>query len=119
VEYGEYATFHPTFLYEGLLDLAIGVMLVWLVLRIPADPRLRNGEAICVYLVLYGMARLAIESMRTDSLHIGPLPAAYWLSFATIAIGAGVAIGRRLATQGGRPRENPSLEEGRDELAVE
>jgi prolipoprotein diacylglyceryl transferase len=119
LEYVENATFHPTFLYEGLLDFAIGVMLVWLVLRIPTDPRFRNGDAICMYLVLYGMARLAIESMRTDSLHIGPLPAAYWLSSATIAIGAGVAIGRRLAAPGDRPRNTPSMGEGRDELAVE
>jgi prolipoprotein diacylglyceryltransferase len=44
---------------------------------------------------MYGGARLLIEPMRTDSLYIGPWPAAYWLSIALIVAGAALAYWRR------------------------
>jgi prolipoprotein diacylglyceryltransferase len=40
-----------------------------------------------VYLVTYGVARFLIERIRTDSLYIGPLPAAFWLSGLLIVSG--------------------------------
>lgn len=85
--YADHATFHPTFLYEGLLDLALAALLIWIVLRIPRDPRLRVGDAIWAYCVGYGSIRFAVEHLRTDSLTIGPWPAAYWLSLALVAVG--------------------------------
>jgi phosphatidylglycerol:prolipoprotein diacylglycerol transferase len=72
--------FHPTFLYESLFNLANAVFLSWLALRIPHSSRLRHGDVFALYLVSYGIARFLIERIRTDSLYIGPLPAAYWLS---------------------------------------
>jgi len=94
--YEQYATFHPTFLYESLFNVANAVLLAWLVLRVPRDSRLRDGDVTAVYLVLYGIARLILESMRTDSLYIGPLPAAYWLSGGLIVAGLAIFVGRRM-----------------------
>jgi prolipoprotein diacylglyceryltransferase len=44
---------------------------------------------------MYGGARLIVEPMRTDSLYIGPWPAAYWFSIALIVAGALVVVWRR------------------------
>jgi phosphatidylglycerol:prolipoprotein diacylglycerol transferase len=101
-EYAAYSTFHPTFLYEGILDLGIAAILIWLVLQLPHDRRLREGDVLWTYFVLYGLARLAVERIRTDSLYIGPLPAAYWVSGALIAGGL-LMIVLRHAAWTGRP----------------
>ena len=94
-EFAAVATFHPTFLYESLGNLIIAVSLGWLVLQMPHDRRLREGDALWLYLIAYGVIRFLIERIRTDSLYIGPLPAAYWLSFGLIGVGfAGLVIGR-------------------------
>jgi phosphatidylglycerol:prolipoprotein diacylglycerol transferase len=88
VEFAQFSTFHPTFLYEGILDLVIAGVLIWLVLRMPGSTRLREGDALWSYFILYGAARFLIERVRTDSLYIGPWPAAYWLSVGLILLGA-------------------------------
>jgi phosphatidylglycerol:prolipoprotein diacylglycerol transferase len=82
--------FHPTFFYESLFNLANAIFLSWLALRVPRSRRLRHGDVLAIYLIDYGIARFLIERVRTDSLFIGPLPAAYWLSWALI--GAGISI---------------------------
>src|SRR5215204_4045618 len=84
--------FHPTFLYESLFNLANAVLLAWITLRIPKSTRLRHGDVLAVYLITYGAARFLIERIRTDSLYLGPLPAAYWLSWVLIAVGSGLLI---------------------------
>jgi phosphatidylglycerol:prolipoprotein diacylglycerol transferase len=104
--YEQYATFHPTFLYEGILDLAIAALLIWLVLRMPRDRRLREGDALWLYLILYGIARLVVESVRTDSLYIGPLKAAYWLSGLLIVLGAALLVLKHTVWPG-RPADPP------------
>ena len=68
----------------------------------PKHPFWREGDAIWIYCVLYGAVRFAIESLRTDSLTIGPFPAAYWLSWALILIGVVMFVGRRTIWQGAR-----------------
>lgn len=91
--------FHPTFLYESLFNLANAVLLSWLALRVPANPRLRHGDILGLYLVNYGVGRFLIEGLRTDSLFLGPLPAAYWLSWALILVGLVVLIVPRLRSE--------------------
>jgi phosphatidylglycerol---prolipoprotein diacylglyceryl transferase len=90
--YEQNATFHPTFLYEGILNLLIAACLIWIVLRMPRSKWLREGDVLWLYLILYGIARLLIESVRTDSLYIGPFKAAYWVSGALIAGGGALLI---------------------------
>ena len=90
--YEQFATYHPAFLYESLFSLLNAIVLSWLVLHLPILRRLRDGDVVGLYLIAYGVERLLIERIRTDSLYIGSLPAAYWLSFALIAGGALVLI---------------------------
>lgn len=94
-QYMQYSTFHPTFLYEMILDLINCVVLTWLTLRLPKSKTLREGDILAIYCIAYGLGRFAIESIRTDSLYIGPLPAAYWLSFFLIGVGVFLLIARR------------------------
>lgn len=101
-EYAQYSTFHPTFLYESLCDLVIAATLMWVVRNMPRNAFWREGDAIWIYCILYGLVRFVIERMRTDSLTIGPYPAAYWLSWTLIAIGVVMLIGRRTVWNGTR-----------------
>ena len=61
--YEDFATFHPTFLYESLLNVALVGVLVWVTSR----TRLRQGSVIWVYLAGYGMIRFCVELLRTDT----------------------------------------------------
>ncbi len=54
---------HPTFLYESLWN--IGVLLILLLIR---RKKAFDGELFFMYLMLYGVGRFWIESMRTDQL---------------------------------------------------
>jgi phosphatidylglycerol:prolipoprotein diacylglycerol transferase len=84
--------FHPTFLYESLFNLANAALLTWIALRIPGSRSLRHGAVLGIYLVNYGLARFLIERIRTDSLFLGPLPAAFWLSWGLVATGVGLLL---------------------------
>jgi prolipoprotein diacylglyceryl transferase len=57
-----FATFHPTFLYELLWNLAAAAFVIW------ADRRFRlgHGRAFALYVVSYCVGRLWIELLRTD-----------------------------------------------------
>lgn len=103
--YEAFATFHPTFLYESIFNTVNAIVLAWLVLNGPRLRWFRNGDVIALYLIAYGVARLFIERIRTDSLYIGPWPAAYWLSFGLVASGVTIMIWRRRAYAGDRTRE--------------
>lgn len=92
--YEAFATFHPTFLYESIFNLLFAMALTWLVVKGPRFSWFRTGFVTGTYLIGYGLVRLPLESIRTDSLYIGPWPAAYWLSFALIAAGVTVLVWR-------------------------
>jgi len=60
--YGQYATFHPTFLYELLWNLAaLGVLLA-----LERRFRLGNGRVFALYAVLYTLGRGWVEDLRID-----------------------------------------------------
>jgi prolipoprotein diacylglyceryl transferase len=61
--YREFATFHPTFLYEQLWNLAIIGFILWYEDR----RKLVRGSWFLVYAVLYGIGRFLIEFLRTDT----------------------------------------------------
>lgn len=100
--------FHPTFLYESLFNLANAALLSWVALRIPKSTRLGHGDVLGIYLINYGIARFLIEGIRTDSLYLGPLPAAYWLSWGLVAMGVALLIFLRWARHP-RGEPHPSL----------
>lgn len=62
---GEVIYYHPTFLYESLWNL-----LGFLVLHVFSKKRRRDGEVFAGYVAWYGLGRLWIEGLRTDSLYL-------------------------------------------------
>ena len=90
--YSEAATFHPTFLYEGLWNVALAVFLV----RIERRGVLRPGYLVGLWVFGYGLGRLWVEALRVDqaSLIVG-VRVNTWMALAAIAVGAVVTwIGR-------------------------
>ncbi len=59
---------HPTFLYESLWCLGILIVLFVLIKNYRY-----NGQIFYAYAMLYGLGRLWIEALRTDSLMLGPI----------------------------------------------
>lgn len=56
---------HPTFLYESLWNLVGFILLVFLFRK----ARKFDGQVFLCYVIWYGVGRLAIEGLRTDSLY--------------------------------------------------
>ena len=111
-QYFAYERFHPTFLYESVFNLANAALLSWVALRMRADSRLRHGDVLALYLINYGVGRYVIERLRLDSLYIGPLPAAYWLSWTLVAVGVALLLLPRLrASVNSPPSRRLSLRE--------
>lgn len=77
---------HPCFLYESLWCLA-----GFLIAHFLHKKRKFDGEMICFYCMWYGMGRIFIESLRTDSLYAGDVRVSQALS-AIIAIGGLVVM---------------------------
>ena len=96
-EYLDVATFHPTFLYELLWNLAAAAVVIW------ADRRFRlsHGRAFALYVALYCAGRLWIELLRTD-----PAETFFGVRLNVFtAIVVGLLAVAYLVWQRGRPRE--------------
>ena len=67
--------FHPTFLYESLWNFLIFILLI-LIFRsnIKKSLTLHAGSISCIYIFLYSVGRLWIESLRIDPLCIASTP---------------------------------------------
>ena len=61
--YIDSSTFHPTFLYEALWNLALVVVLIWL----DRKGVVRRGRLFAVYILGYGLGRFWVESLRSDA----------------------------------------------------
>lgn len=61
----QFETFHPTFLYELLWNLAGAALIVWLDKRFD----LRGGRVFWLYVMVYTAGRLWIEMVRIDDAH--------------------------------------------------
>ena len=93
-----YIQVHPTFLYEGLWNLAI---LIFLLLYL--EHKKFDGEIALLYFAGYGIGRALIESIRTDQLYITgttiPVSMVLGIVMAASAITADLVIRARLARQ--------------------
>lgn len=84
-EYADFATFHPTFLYEALWNLLLTVPIVLLLER---RGKLFKGASIAVYLVVYGTGRFLMELLRTDTtFRFVGLSRNGWVSILAVALG--------------------------------
>lgn len=82
----------PTFLYESVWNL-IGFILIMILRRKPKF--LRRGEITAFYLIWYGLGRMIIEGMRTDSLMFVGLRVSQWLSLLLVIIGVAIIVYQR------------------------
>lgn len=93
--YPDAATFHPTFLYESLWNLAVVIpLLLWLDRR----GRLPTGGLFMVYAAMYGVGRFGLELIRTDTtFRLLGISRNGWVSILVVggALGALVALRRR------------------------
>ncbi len=64
--YEQYATFHPTFLYESLWNLAGFFVLIWLERRF----RIGHGRVLALYVMTYTLGRGWIETLRIDTVEL-------------------------------------------------
>jgi len=65
VGYERFATFHPTFLYELLWNLALASVLIWLGRR----QRIRAPGLFALYVAGYSLGRIGEELLRVDPAH--------------------------------------------------
>jgi prolipoprotein diacylglyceryl transferase len=103
--YADAETFHPTFLYESLWNLALCGFLIWL----DRTGRLRPGFLFPVYVMGYFVARLGLEMLRVDpaSLILG-VRVNVWISIIGIVAGlAFVFAGRRRSDDEASGRVTP------------
>jgi prolipoprotein diacylglyceryl transferase len=85
--YTEFATFHPTFLYESLWNLAAFAVLIW------ADRRFRlgHGRVLALYVMTYTAGRGWIEYLRIDDVQMDDvfgLRLNVWTSIVLFAVAA-------------------------------
>ncbi len=62
-EYAQFATFHPTFLYESLWNVVIIIVLI----LIDRTRQFKRGNLFLGYLVMVGFGRFFSEMLRTDT----------------------------------------------------
>lgn len=84
IQYMQYEYFHPTFLYESLLDLVIFLILFFVIRKIVKG---KDGIIFFSYLILYSVARIFVEQLRIDSaLNLYGIPIAQIVSVVIIII---------------------------------
>lgn len=85
--------FHPTFLYESLLDIAIFAILLYIAKKQKIK---RNGNLALLYLMLYSIARIFVEMIRIDSVrYVFGLPVAIIVSIGIIIISMTILLYRK------------------------
>ncbi|WP_296665400.1 prolipoprotein diacylglyceryl transferase [Demequina sp.] len=100
--YEQFATFHPTFLYEMVWNLAGAALIIYLDRRLD----LRGGRVFWLYVMVYVSGRLWIEHVRIDeAVNVLGLRINEWVSIVVLstAVAAFTILGRRQRTAAVRP----------------
>lgn len=93
IPYQDVNYFHPTFLYESVLDLAIFGIL-FLILK--NNWNKKEGNLAFIYLILYSVARIFVETLRIDSVRdIFGIPVAIFVSICIIVVSSIILITRK------------------------
>ncbi len=102
----ESTTFHPTFFYESLWNVA----LVLVLLRIDRRRSAPRGALILIYAIGYGLGRFLVELLRIDTVErYAGLSRNNWLALLLIAIGVAGLLRMRSAASDD-PSDDPSEE---------
>ncbi|MBR2068819.1 MAG: prolipoprotein diacylglyceryl transferase [Candidatus Gastranaerophilales bacterium] len=76
--------YHPTFLYESVLDFILFILLVIIFLKFK---NIKAGTIFALYLLLYSFIRIFVENIRIDSvLNVSNIPIAIIISILTILV---------------------------------
>ena len=104
------ATYHPTFLYEALWNVALAALLV----RLDRTGRLRRGQLFVLYVAGYALGRLWVEALRIDPANeILGLRVNIWTSLVALAIAAAVfVIGWRRPEPASEAGTEPPVRQG-------
>jgi len=115
--YAEASTFHPTFLYESLWNLA----LVGLIVRLGRRGTLPRGALILVYAVGYGLGRFLVELLRIDTVErYAGLSRNNWIALAVILVGVVGLLRLRAAGPAAEATEDASTADAStDEASAE
>lgn len=100
VQFANYEYFHPTFLYESILDLGIFFVLLFFVHKRVFKI---DGNLALTYLIMYSLARIFVELIRVDSVaYIYNIPIAIHISLGIIILSTilflcrNIRLGKRL-----------------------
>ena len=104
VEYFDSETFHPTFLYEFLWNLAmVGVLLL-----VDRFFRIRPPALFALYVALYCFGRFFEELLRVDPSHeLGPLRLNAWVSIVLFVLSTAFFVWWQLLRRGRDRRQRP------------
>lgn len=103
--YTQFATFHPTFLYELLWNLAAAALLIAIDRRI----KLTGGRAFALYVMLYTAGRFWIEQLRIDPVNdLGPFRLNVWTSIALFVLATAYFVATRKRTPEDEPADSES-----------
>ncbi len=95
-QYTEFETFHPTFLYESILNVSLAFLIIWIGNRYPS----MRGRLIGVYFLGYGVIRFSMELIRTDTtFRFLGLSRNAWVSIAVMILGAIVLWSKRVRVE--------------------
>lgn len=64
IPYTDFSYFHPTFLYESILDFILFIILFFIAKN---NLYKKDGNIALIYLILYSFIRIFVESFRIDS----------------------------------------------------
>lgn len=94
VPYTSNEYFHPTFIYESILDFIIFIILITLAKK---DFSKKEGNIALTYLILYSIVRIFVEHFRIDSVYyIHGIPIAIIVSASIILVSIPVLIFRHI-----------------------
>lgn len=94
--YQRFETFHPTFLYESILNVCLGFFIIWVGRRYPS----MRGRLVGVYFVGYGLIRFSMELIRTDTTwRLLGLSRNGWVSVGVMILGLIVLFWKRIRVE--------------------
>ena len=109
----QYTHFHPLFLYESLLNLAIAGILLYVGSRFKNV--LMNGDVFLMYMVGYPMVRFSLEYLRLDVSNVGGINANQTLMAVIAVVSIGALIWRH---RPGAPVRDGNVETSTEETKI-